>query len=1000
MIRDDKFNLLTKILEINETLEKGFFSLKFIDEKLEKEYSGFIVKDVISAKLVIHIFFLLFVFKRVFFWDIPKSNSIDSFISPITLCITVSLSIICIFVNNLYYKKIIYIIFSIIIQIANAYSVIIMFYSSKMKIEGGQIRGVYTMLIFCFLEITFSFEINFLNYLFYLLVNVGTILYINIMTLERDKYNYYDTILSILILLVCYILKRFTSILKRENFIQNHKLSKFFSYSYDLINSMNGMQLTIKDNKIMLYNELYKKYILESKIIKNLDINKLYKNNIINNEIVPYFEKRKDVNIREEKNNIENSNITNKNIIPQEIIERFKKLNELPVKNLKNNLETNLKIDENKNKDNKTNLQKKINKYFCKIFSKKKKKEINLNVKNIIDFNSSVQDNFLKDKNYNLNNKNSLKINESANELNPENEQIKIQKISCLDNNENDYNQNQLLNANGINLNINNQDIFNFFEPNFDYFINEIGEYHFSNFKKEILNKEFINYDAENLFHIYQKIKFFYNEKNIIETFTYLGDFSLEEDKKYFQVYFRKNSNFNDLFDFLVYDITKIKEYKNTEFDLKSKSFTKAVHEFKTPINSIIGLIKNLNNYDIEKKENHKEIKRTHNQIENLSQYVIFLITDIIDNSSLNSSNQEMSVDNNQLTQKMNLKIENVNLKEITIFCNNITKTLIVNKSKEKYIKIINDYDDLIDLFEIISDEFRLKQILLNFISNSVKFTKCGMIKIKSEILPIKDDNEYKQFTKILNNEESIQIKISIIDSGIGIKQNELKSLLEFKDNNMLKSGNNYNQEGSGLGISITKNISDLLDHQIIIDSTYGKGSCFSIVIKGNLKNTIISERDKNKLKNILNNKKNYNLKNNENNIISLNINEDKSENYFNFQRNTKTKNKNLNEKQSTIFRNSSLFSKMKNEKQKSQKNSLIIPNIDLIKNDLDINFKNKNLDYKRSKYSFFPTKSKSNHDLTCYNLKDNDLKQQKSIETITNRINIESNNSIDDSGI
>ncbi len=368
---------------------------------------------------------------------------------------------------------------------------------------------------------------------------------------------------------------------------------------------------------------------------------------------------------------------------------------------------------------------------------------------------------------------------------------------------------------------------------------------------------------------------------------------------------------------------------------------------------------------------------------------MIFLITDIIDNSSFNSSsqkkfdndnNQNILDNNQQLTQKINLKIENINLKEITIFCRDILETLIINKSKEKYVKIIYEYDNLIDLFIIISDEFRLKQILLNFISNSVKFTKSGMIKIKSEILLIKDDNENKQFTKILNNEESIEIKISIIDSGIGIKQNELKSLLEFKDNNMLKSGNNYNQEGSGLGISITKNISDLLDHQIIIDSTYGKGSCFSIVIKGNLKNTIISERDKNKLKNILNNKKNYNLKDNENNIISLNFNEDKSENYFNFQ--TITKTKNFNNKENLL---NSIFSKEKSEKALTQRNLEIFPFTNFLNIDSHFNCKNKK--------SKFIMKSRSYRDLICYDITDNSVNLNKSIENLSNYKSINSEN-------
>jgi len=75
-------------------------------------------------------------------------------------------------------------------------------------------------------------------------------------------------------------------------------------------------------------------------------------------------------------------------------------------------------------------------------------------------------------------------------------------------------------------------------------------------------------------------------------------------------------------------------------------------------------------------------------------------------------------------------------------------------------------------------------------------------------------------------------IKISIIDSGIGMKKEELKFLLKFDENNFFSSMIQYNQEGSGLGLSISKLLAEKLDHKIGIESTYGEGSNFSLYIK------------------------------------------------------------------------------------------------------------------------------------------------------------------------
>ena len=159
----------------------------------------------------------------------------------------------------------------------------------------------------------------------------------------------------------------------------------------------------------------------------------------------------------------------------------------------------------------------------------------------------------------------------------------------------------------------------------------------------------------------------------------------------------------------------------------------------------------------------------------------------------------------------LNLQITSINLKEITKFCMDVSETLLINKEKEEKINLINEHNPLIDNLVIKTDEFRLKQILLNFLSNSVKFTKFGFIKLKTEIL------------------ENNQIKISVEDTGLGIKD-ENKNYL-FHDKIRLNTSKNYNYEGSGLGLSISKSIADKLDIVIDFSSIYGKGSVFYVIL-------------------------------------------------------------------------------------------------------------------------------------------------------------------------
>lgn len=237
----------------------------------------------------------------------------------------------------------------------------------------------------------------------------------------------------------------------------------------------------------------------------------------------------------------------------------------------------------------------------------------------------------------------------------------------------------------------------------------------------------------------------------------------------------------------------------------------------------------NLNKMDNKQNLNINDTKNILSQIENLSNYVIFLINDMIeysnlheiDNIMVSSKNKHISNDltnGNSNVNKMNIKIEKVNLREIYEFCRDITQTLILSKGRERNVSILNEFDQKIELYTLLSDEFRMKQILLNFISNSVKFTKWGFIKIKSDFFHKEEPNANESNNKDEKNEnkkEKSKIKISVIDSGKGIKQNDLQTLLKFEDNTMLKATDTLNNGGSGLGLSITKFLAEKLNHQL-----------------------------------------------------------------------------------------------------------------------------------------------------------------------------------------
>ena len=329
------------------------------------------------------------------------------------------------------------------------------------------------------------------------------------------------------------------------------------------------------------------------------------------------------------------------------------------------------------------------------------------------------------------------------------------------------------------------------------------------------------------------------NFMNIVERLSKKTDKSLinlnEFTKKtfYFEVSFRSFPLKGDSFiiDVVFNDITTIKSAEKylIESRLKHTLFSKIAHEFKTPLTSIIATIEEVEiNF---KNKKYSEIGNHLANINNLSNYTIFLINDIIQYSSND-------------TNKIKIRKEIVDLRAICNFCLNIEKCLLNARSSKNNVKAILEYDDRIDDYEIELDEIRLKQILLNLISNATKFTKSGFIRIKAELITL-DKAEFNHESEqcdsdfesqMINRQNGFNklVKLSVKDTGIGLKPEDVKKIIKNKDDGLIviSTENDYNKLGSGLGLNIVKTLCELLDIKLRVESKYGNGSLFYLLIK------------------------------------------------------------------------------------------------------------------------------------------------------------------------
>ncbi len=259
--------------------------------------------------------------------------------------------------------------------------------------------------------------------------------------------------------------------------------------------------------------------------------------------------------------------------------------------------------------------------------------------------------------------------------------------------------------------------------------------------------------------------------------------------------------------------------------NMKSDFLANMSHEIRTPMNAVIGMAEMALREDLT-----PEARNYINQIKSSGNALLVIINDILDFSKIESG-------------KMDITPEEYEPMSIVNDVSNILMTRI----GQKKVELILDIDPTLPSL-LYGDNIRIQQVILNLANNAVKFTPKGKVSLEMKYDIIGPDE--------------IELKFSVKDTGIGIKEADYNKL--FQSFQQLDSKRNRNKEGSGLGLAISKQLLTLMDGDIWLDKEYTGGSSFSfklpqkvrdwtpsvqlketepIVVAGLLKNDYIKEQ-------------------------------------------------------------------------------------------------------------------------------------------------------------
>jgi len=242
-------------------------------------------------------------------------------------------------------------------------------------------------------------------------------------------------------------------------------------------------------------------------------------------------------------------------------------------------------------------------------------------------------------------------------------------------------------------------------------------------------------------------------------------------------------------------ELSEAAKQANQANEAKSNFLSTMSHDIRTPMNAILGL-----NEMILRDSHDNNIRMYSESIRTAGSTLLGIINDILDFSKIEAGKME---------------IINVDYGFASLL--NDLVNMVQKKAEDKGLSLKLDIDRNIPMV-LYGDEIRIKQVIINILSNAVKYTKQGSITFSVHA------------NKIQDKPDSIMLRVSVADTGIGIKPEDLDKL--FVAFQRIEEKRNRNIEGTGLGMTIVQRFLDMMGSHLEVESEYGKGSVFSFELE------------------------------------------------------------------------------------------------------------------------------------------------------------------------